>query len=181
MTEKLIFRPYQERDLQSVVQLWHQAGLLVPWNNPFLDIQRKVEHSNHDFWLLFGEGTGFAKGHSFDLENLANQNDSSGSNYVEGQTLIATLMLGYEGHRGVVNYLAVHPEWQGSGLGKQLMAFAEQQLIEKGCPKINLFVRATNQAVVNFYEKLGYQEEKAVAFGKRLIPDPSYDLENETP
>lgn len=80
-------------------------------------------------------------------------------------------MIGYDGHRGWVYYLAVHPAFQGRGYGRMLMARAEALLIERGCPKINLLVRETNDAVLAFYDRLGYGRDAAVSLGKRLIPD----------
>ena len=80
-------------------------------------------------------------------------------------------MIGYEGHRGWVNYLAVKPALQGSGLGRQLMQRAEQELLQVGCPKLNLQVRETNQQVLDFYNAIGYKVDAAVSLGKRLIPD----------
>ena len=80
-------------------------------------------------------------------------------------------MVGYDGHRGWVNYLAVHPDRRKEGIGRALMAELEQQLICRGCPKLNIQVRETNTAVLDFYERLGYRVDKVVSLGKRLIAD----------
>ena len=80
-------------------------------------------------------------------------------------------MAGYEGHRGWVNYLAVSPEHQRRGLGKTLMRDVEKRLMERGCPKLNVQVRAANSEALQFYRRLGYAQDEAVALGKRLIPD----------
>ena len=78
---------------------------------------------------------------------------------------------GIDGHRGWVNYLAVRPDLQGSGLGRAFMAEFERLLTDLGCPKLNLQVRAGNEQVIGFYESLGYTDDRTVSMGKRLIPD----------
>lgn len=136
------FRPYHPADESAVVDLWKVCGLTRPWNDPHKDIARK----------------------------LTTQPDLFQVGEVDGR-LVATAMIGYDGHRGWVYYLAVHPEFQGRGYGRMLMARAEALLIERGCPKINLLVRETNDAVLAFYDRLGYGRDAAVSLGKRLIPD----------
>ena len=84
---------------------------------------------------------------------------------------MATCMAGFEGHRGWINYLAVRTDLQGHGLGKMIMAHAEDMLKAAGCPKINLQIRSTNQKVIGFYESLGYRHDPVVSLGKRLISD----------
>ncbi len=81
--------------------------------------------------------------------------------------VIATVMAGYDGHRGWINYLAVDPGHRRNGYGRELMAHAEQALVELGCPKINVQVRPTNDGVRTFYEKMGYTCEDRLNFGKR--------------
>jgi ribosomal protein S18 acetylase RimI-like enzyme len=80
-------------------------------------------------------------------------------------------MAGYEGHRGWVNYLAVEPEHQGRGLGRQMMAAVERGLAERGCPKVQLQIRRGNLDVVRFYRGLGYAEDDVIGMGKRLVKD----------
>jgi len=82
--------------------------------------------------------------------------------------LIATAMTGYEGHRGWINYLAVHPNYQHEGLGQNIMDEAEHKLKSLGCIKINLQVRETNTRIINFYKRLGYKIDKVISLGKRL-------------
>ncbi len=82
--------------------------------------------------------------------------------------MVATVMVGYDGHRGWINYLAVAPNLQRQGVGRQLMAAAESRLRERGCPKINLQVRRSNRGVIAFYERLGFSEDDVVSLGKRL-------------
>ena len=85
--------------------------------------------------------------------------------------LMASIMVGYDGHRGWINYLAVHPSQQRQGHARRLMQQAEQLLTACGCPKLNLQVRAGNEAVIAFYESLGYADDHTVSMGKRLIAD----------
>jgi len=82
-------------------------------------------------------------------------------------------MGGYDGHRGWINYLAVHPDFQGQGYAKQIMASVESELRKTGCPKINLQVRSGNDKVNTFYQKLGFTEDRALSMGKRLEEDHS--------
>jgi len=135
-------RPYHPADESAVVELWKACDLTRPWNDPHKDIARKLTTQPELFQV--GE--------------------------LDGR-VVATAMIGYDGHRGWVYYLAVDPALQGRGYGRMLMARAEALLIERGCPKINLLVRETNDAVLAFYDRLGYGRDAAVSLGKRLIPD----------
>jgi ribosomal protein S18 acetylase RimI-like enzyme len=85
--------------------------------------------------------------------------------------IIGTVMAGYEGHRGWINYLAVLPEHRRRGYAAALMQEAERLLREAGCPKINLQVRAANVAVIDFYRKIGFAVDDVVSMGKRLEID----------
>jgi ribosomal protein S18 acetylase RimI-like enzyme len=78
-------------------------------------------------------------------------------------------MAGYEGHRGWINYLAVDPEHRRKGIGRTMMAAVEEKLSRMGCPKINLQVRETNSAVIEFYQRLGYLSDHVIGLGKSLI------------
>lgn len=135
-------RTYQANDEAAVIALWQRCGLTRPWNDPKRDIARKMTVQPELFFV------GEADGH-----------------------VMATAMVGFDGHRGWVYYLAVDPEYQRRDYGRRLMAHAEQLLIERGCPKINLLVRAGNVQVVDFYRRLGYGQDEVVSLGKRLIPD----------
>jgi ribosomal protein S18 acetylase RimI-like enzyme len=136
-------RPFRSGDTEAVVALWHQAGLVVPWNDPYRDIERKLTVQPELFLVVEG---------------------------VAG-AVIGTAMAGYDGHRGWVNYLAVDEAHRGSGLGAELMAETERLLAERGCPKLNLQVRSSNAGVIEWYRTLGYEPDNAVSLGKRLIPD----------
>ncbi len=132
-------RQYQPADQQAVIALWHETDLVRPPNDPATDIATKVAHSPE----LFLVGT---------LDGV----------------IIATIMIGYEGHRGWINYLAVSPKSQGGNFGRKLMAEAETRLRKLGCPKVNLQVRTTNTKVIAFYEKLGFKDDHCVSLGKRF-------------
>ena len=86
-------------------------------------------------------------------------------------SLIASVMAGYEGHRGWINYLAVDPEFRRKGLGRTMMKAAETYLEQFECPKINLQIRAQNHQVIEFYKSIGFLQEDVINMGKRLIPD----------
>jgi ribosomal protein S18 acetylase RimI-like enzyme len=139
---KLIIRSYCDSDKDEIIQLWEKCDLVVPWNDPRCDIKRKLSIQPE----LFIVG------------------------YVDNK-IIATAMVGYEGHRGWVNYLAVEPKCRRKGFGKQMMEDAECRLLKLGCPKLQVQVRATNSGVIKFYRKLGYYIEDVVNIGKRLISD----------
>ena len=143
MTESsLLIRPFKEGDEEALVSLWNMCKLTVPWNNPYKDIARKLKVQAELF--LVG--------------------------YLEDK-LIASVMAGYDGHRGWINYFAVHPDFQARGYGKQLMDNVENGLRELGCPKINLQIREGNDKVLTYYQKLGFVEEKRINMGKRLEDD----------
>jgi len=135
-------RPFNQDDTEAVVQLWMDCGLVVAWNNPRKDILRKLT-VQPDMFLI---------------GCLDNQ-------------IIATVMAGYDGHRGWINYLAVQPDHQHGGIGRLMMEEAEKLLRAVGCPKINLQVRSSNHAVIEFYKTLGFKQDDAVSLGKRLDPD----------
>ena len=82
-----------------------------------------------------------------------------------------TIMVGYDGHRGSVYYVSVHPDFQRENLGSMLMKHAEEYLLTLRCPKLNLNVRNTNLGVIAFYDRLGYEKDEVVAMSKRLIID----------
>jgi len=135
-------RPYEHRDEESVVQLWTDCGLVVPWNDPCRDIQRKLKVQADMFLVAC-------------LDNR----------------VIATVMAGYDGHRGWINYLAVSPLCRRKGIGRRMMEEAEALLRAAGCPKINLQVRSTNDAVIEFYKRIGFKADDVMSLGKRLEPD----------
>ena len=132
-------RPFQPNDESAVVALWHRCGLVVSQNDPARDIALKLA------WQpgLFLVG-------------------------VLDDRIVASVMAGYDGHRGWINYLAVDPVTVRQGLGRIMMDEAEAALRALGCPKINLQVRTTNAAVRAFYERIGYAVDDVISLGKRL-------------
>jgi len=90
---------------------------------------------------------------------------------VDNDVVIGTIMGRYDGHRGWVYSVAVSPDVQRRGIGTALMKHVELALAERGCPKVNLQVRADNHAVVAFYESLGYLVEERVSLGKLIEPN----------
>ena len=141
--EQYIIRPFKLEDRNSVVELWKICRLTRPWNNPEKDIERKLNVQSEMFLVLEIEGS-----------------------------ILGTVMAAYDGHRGVINYLAIHLGYQKKGYGKILMTYVEQELLNRGCPKINLLVRSDNLNVKRFYKGLHYDEQDDIkVFGKRLIPD----------
>jgi ribosomal protein S18 acetylase RimI-like enzyme len=139
MSHAILIRQYEPADEATVVELWRACGLVVPWNDPKGDIETKLAFQPELFFVAEADGR-----------------------------LAATVMAGYEGHRGWINYLAVAPGLQGDGLGRRMMDAAEEALRALGCPKINLQVRASNHEVVEFYKRLGFSVDETVSLGKRL-------------
>jgi len=135
-------RPYNSGDEAAVVELWHRCGLTRAWNDPRRDMQRKLTTQPELFIVGKLEGA-----------------------------IIATVMAGYDGHRGWVNYLAVAPEHRTKGFGRLLMRHVEEALTARGCPKLNLQVRSGNREALEFYRRIGYSQDETVSLGKRLIPD----------
>lgn len=139
---ELVVRSFVEADSADVIALWQGAGLTRPWNDPARDIKRKMAVDPELF--LVG---------------------------CVDETLVASAMGGYDGHRGWVNYLAVDASCRGRGFAREMMDHLEAMLLARGCPKLNLQVRAGNTAALAFYEAAGYTQDDAVSLGKRLIAD----------
>jgi ribosomal protein S18 acetylase RimI-like enzyme len=135
-------RTFGEQDRAAVIALWEVCGLTRSWNDPGSDIDRKIAVDGS--LLIVAELDG---------------------------TVVGSVMAGYDGHRGWINYLAADPVVQRSGIGARLMLEAERRLAALGCPKVNLQVRRDNQDVAAFYERLGYLDDDVVSFGKRLTVD----------
>jgi ribosomal protein S18 acetylase RimI-like enzyme len=135
-------RLFRLADEPAVIALWNECGLTRPWNDPHKDVARKLTVQPELF--LVG---------------------------MTGGAVMASVMAGYEGHRGWMNYLAVAPRFRGRGLGRALVEHVERLLLERGCPKVNLQVRATNLEAVAFYRRLGYAQDESISLGKRLIVD----------
>jgi ribosomal protein S18 acetylase RimI-like enzyme len=92
---------------------------------------------------------------------------------LDGDEVVGTVLAGYDGHRGWLYSVAVHPKVRNQGLGAELVRHAEQALMNLGCVKINLQILNGNASVTAFYESLGYSVEPRVSMGKiigRNIP-----------
>lgn len=140
----MLIRPFEPRDTEAVVvALWESVGLKRPWNDPHKDIQRKAAVQPELFLVA---------------------EDDSGR-------IVGSVMAGYEGHRGWMNYLATACEVRESGVGRALVAHVERALEALGCPKLSLQVRSSNTDVLRFYAHLGYSVDDTVSLGKRLIHD----------
>jgi ribosomal protein S18 acetylase RimI-like enzyme len=116
-----------EGDEEAVIALWSDVGLTRPWNSPAADYQRALSGP-----------TSAVLGLRQDL------------------TLIGTVMVGHDGHRGWMYYLAVVPARQRLGLGRELVAAAEEWLRQRGAVKVQLMVREGNSSAHQFYEQIGY-------------------------
>jgi len=135
-------RPFDATDEAAVVALWQRCGLTRPWNDPCKDIRRKLA-VRADLFLV--------------AEMKA--------------VIVGTVMVGYDGHRGWINYLGVDPKYRRRGIGRALMDEAERLLRAEGCPKINLQVRTANAEAIEFYRRIGYAMDDVSSFGKRLEQD----------
>ena len=144
--KNFVIRTFRSDDEPDVIDLWRQCGLIVPWNNPETDIQRKLSTSPDLFYvgLLDDE-------------------------------LIASCMAGYDGHRGWIYFLAVKGACQRKGFASMLVDHAESELIKLGCPKVELMVRKTNENVISFYQSAGYDIDPVMVLSKRLTQDEPHD------
>ena len=135
----ITFRGIQTGDEDSVATLWQRCNLTRDWNDPYGDIAFARQGETSTVLVGIAEGR-----------------------------LVASVMAGHDGHRGVLYYLAVDPDFQNRGFGKAAVAAAEAWLRARGVWKINLMVRSENQDAGRFYERLGYAINPVVSFGKRL-------------
>ncbi|MGV8848059.1 MAG: GNAT family acetyltransferase [Propionibacteriaceae bacterium] len=123
----------------ATVALWEACGLTRPWNDPYSDFRRAVESESSAILGTY-----------------------------DGDHLIGTAMVGVDGHRGWVYYVASSPVRRGQGIGHALMTAAEHWVSSRGMPKIQLMVRRSNTAVVDFHNALGYEEQDCVVLGRRF-------------
>ncbi len=139
MDNLFCIRQFEKKDQDSVIQLWKDCNLVVPQNNPVKDIDIKLKVQPELF-----------------LVGLLDE------------SIISSVMSGFDGHRGWINYLSVSPLHQKKGYAHQMIEAVEKKLKGLGCPKINLQVRTSNKSVINFYESVGFSEDKVLSMGKRL-------------
>lgn len=126
-------------DMDEVIALWKACELTRPWNDPAADYRLAVANETSAILLAYSEAE-----------------------------LVASVLTGFDGHRGWVYYLAVAPDCQRQGLGRKMMEAAEAWLRERNAPKIQLMVRDDNEAAIGFYKALGYDVQPAVTIGRRL-------------
>jgi len=138
----LTTRSFRSEDEAAVIDLWTRCGLVRPHNDPKKDILRKSK-VRPDMFLVG----------------------------LLDEVIVASIMIGYEGHRGWINYLAVSPECQKRGFGKQMMEEAERLLRAESCPKISLQIRRSNVEVLGFYRAIGFVQDEVISLGKRLEHD----------
>jgi len=141
----LRIRPYRDPDQAAVVALWRACGLTRPWNDPASDIAHCLK--SREAALLVGEDA--------------------------GGRVVASVMVGQDGHRGWMYYVAVDPDRQKSGYGRALVAAAEAWHNARGVPKSMLLVRAENARVIAFYRALGYEVEERVLMTRWLKTPPA--------
>ena len=135
----LSIAPIADADIADVVALWQACGLTRPWNDPEADIALARRGPNSA--ILIGR---------------------------DGDAIAATVVVGHDGHRGWVYYVAVDPNHRNKGYGRVIMDAAEDWLRQTGIEKMQLMVRADNTAVQAFYEQIGYGEQKRVIYAKWL-------------
>lgn len=131
--------PIEDSDVAAVVALWQRCDLTRPWNDPAADIALARRGPNST--ILIGRC---------------------------GETIVATAMVGHEGHRGWVYYVAVDPDHRGQEYGRAIMNAAEDWLREAGIAKLQLLVRPDNTMVQAFYELIGYDEQERIIYAKWL-------------
>ena len=128
-----------DADIEAVVALWQRCGLTRPWNDPHADIALARRNANST--VLVGR---------------------------DGDAIVASAMVGHDGHRGWVYYVAVDPDRRTRGLGRTIMAAAEDWLRQAGILKLQLLVRRENTQANAFYTSLGFAESTSVMFAKWL-------------
>ena len=134
------FRDIEDRDVEAVVSLWQSCGLTRPWNDPYKDISFARQGAAST--VLVAEHLG---------------------------RIAATAMVGHDGHRGMLYYVAVDPALQGKGYGRQAVRAAEAWLGQQGVWKVNLLVRSENDRVRGFYERLGYEVSPVLCMARRIV------------
>ena len=139
MLAGLAITAIEDADVTAVVTLWERCGLTRPWNDPVADIALARKGPNST--ILLGR---------------------------EDERIVASAMVGHDGHRGWVYYVATDPERRGQGLGRAIMNAAEDWLRQAGIAKLQLMVRQDNARASAFYETIGYDEAAVTVFAKWL-------------
>jgi ribosomal protein S18 acetylase RimI-like enzyme len=135
----LCIAPIEDGDVAAVIALWQACGLTRPWNDPAADIALARNGTNAA--VLVGRANG---------------------------AIVASSMVGHDGHRGWVYYVAVDPDHRQKGFGRAVMDAAEDWLRARGIAKLQLMVRPDNSKVQAFYESIGYDEQERIIYAKWL-------------
>ena len=135
----LTIAPIGDGDIADVIALWQRCGLTRPWNDPAADIA--LARKGENAAMLVGR-------------------DDSG--------IVASVLVGHDGHRGWVYYVAVDPDCRHKGYGRVIMDAAEDWLRARGIEKLQLMVRPDNSQVQAFYQSLGYSEQERIIYAKWL-------------
>jgi ribosomal protein S18 acetylase RimI-like enzyme len=135
----LAIAPLEDADIDAVVALWRRCGLTRPWNDPHADIALARRDSNAA--VLLGR---------------------------DGDTIVASVLVGHDGHRGSVYYVSVDPEHRKKDFGRAIMTAAEDWLRARGILKLQLMVRPDNTQMQAFYETLDYDEQERIVYAKWL-------------
>jgi hypothetical protein len=138
-TATLTIAPIADSDVAAVAALWQACELTRPWNDPAADIALARRGPNSA--VLVGR---------------------------DGGSIVASVLVGHDGHRGWVYYVAIDPEHRGKGHGREIMNAAEEWLRQAGIAKLQLMVRPDNTKVQAFYESIGYDEQERVIYAKWL-------------
>jgi len=142
----LDIRDFREADRAALIALWEACALTRRWDDPNADMDRSI--ASRDATILVGT-----------LDN----------------DVIASAVVGHDGHRGWIYYLAVSPDRKACGHGREMMAEAELWLTARGTPKVQLMVRGENETATAFYNALGYERQDVTVLGKWLMPSPEAD------
>ena len=135
----LTIEAIEDGDVTEVIALWQRCGSLRAWNDPARDIALARKETNAT--VLLGRNDG---------------------------VLVASVLVGHDGHRGWVYYVTVDPDHRFKGYGRVIMTAAEEWLRARGIEKLQLMVRGDNAKVHAFYEQLGYYDQERVIFAKWL-------------
>jgi len=135
----LAVKAIEDGDIAEVIALWQRCGSTRPWNDPAGDIALARKQANAT--VLLGRHDG---------------------------ALVASVLVGHDGHRGWVYYVTVDPDHRFKGFGREIMSAAEHWLLARGIEKLQLMVRGDNTEVHAFYQQLGYFEQERVVFAKWL-------------
>lgn len=144
MIPPVSLRSVADDDVPALISLWQACGLTRPWNDPAADIAKARTSREAEIIVAISEAG----------------------------RLVGSVMVGHEGHRAWMYYVAVDPALQGRGLGRLLVRAAEAWAAGRGMEKMHLLIRPENDRVRAFYETAGYGEQKRVLMARWLDGRP---------